>query len=316
MPHAEPTVYRTPEQDRAEFASAFPDKAMAIEAEAQGKRLTSKSESEQALMDAVAEMHEFVRQIGVQPVTVVSLWPIPLYSSGPHVSHLVVPSCPIGQEFVTFKIEAYGTDVQDKGGRFDVKPIMPIVLARDILQQHSKTNTLIREGVVIYMGDHAPNQKNLADINEARKKLVKHMKKLVEDANGQWVRGGKNSNVITDVHRQAAEYLLHYRFLAKKPDWMITAREQQDIVALCLNCGAEPKTKTAVQCAACGYIVNPEQGYINGDVSASTPEGKRALSRLSREKLKSLGISELIEETVEERKLREQAEAKATSKKK
>lgn len=310
-------VHRTPEQDRRQFREAFPGKAGAIEAEIQGKRVTSKSETEQQLLDSVWDMHDLMQRVGVQPATIVNLWPISVYSNGPQVAHHVLPPCPIGEAFSTYVIKSYGTDVQDKGGRFDVKPVLPLDIARDILQQHSKAGTLVREGIVIYMGDHKPNQKNLEDINEARKKFIKHAKRVVEDANGQWVRGGKNSNVINDaVHRPLADYLLHFRFLTKKPDWMLTSRNQEDIVTLCQNCGAEPKSKTAVQCSACGYIVNPEQGYINGDVTASTPEGKRALQRLSREKLKDLGISELIDETVSERKEREQSEAKILGKKK
>src|SRR6185437_4543248 len=140
---AEQSIHRTAQQDRAEFASAFPAQAGAIEAEAQGKRLTSKSESEQLLLDSVYEMHDLMRRIGVKPATVVNLWPVELHSSGPHVDHLNVPACPIGQEFTTFTIASYGTDVVDKGGRYDVKPILPIDLAKDILQQKQKSNTLI-----------------------------------------------------------------------------------------------------------------------------------------------------------------------------
>lgn len=310
----EQAIYRTKEQDRAEFANAFPDKAGAINAQIEGKRITSRSESEQALLDSVYEMHDLMRRIGVQPATVVNLWPVPLHSSGPQVEHLNVPACPIGQEFVTFVIESYGTDVVDRGGRYDVKPVLPIDLAKDILQQKMKSNTLIQHGVVIYMGDHKPNERNLAEINESRKKMVKHMKKLVEDANGQWVRGGRNSNIITDPIRYAAEYLLHHRFLTKKPEWMITARNQEDIIPECPSCGTEP-ARAAFSCRQCGWVLKPDVAYELGAVSASTPDGVRALARLSRERLKELGISELIEQTVDERKAAERGEAKGKGKK-
>jgi hypothetical protein len=326
------------EADRTEAANVLPNLRNQIELQTRGVRATSKSEMEQQLLDDVAEMHQVAADVGIRPATVVSCWPTALHSTGPHVQHHIIPPCPIGQSYVLYTIKGYGipdkdgvmmddpgclqVDNADKGGRFDPKIVLPITMARDILQQHSKSNTVIQHGVVIYMGDHAPNKENLAAINDSREKMIAHMRNQVNQAVTDWVRGGRKSIQVNDNVRLMVEYLTFHRYMTEKerPGFMVVSRNREDIPDKCKNCGTEPE-KDAAQCAKCGYIVNALLAYENGTISLTNdddtpnPVGVRTMARLSRSQLEQLGVSHLVPRTDEERKAAERGAPPKDSKK-
>lgn len=310
---AEKVYVRPTAVDRAEAANVLPGLAGQVAAATRGVRVTSKSEMEQQLLDDVAEMHQTAADIGIRPATVVNLWPVDLHSTGPHVQHHIVPACPIGEAYKLYVIQSYGTDIADKGGRFDPKVVLPITMAKDILQQHDKSNTIIQHGVAIYMGDHVPNKENLAVINATRERMIAHMRKRVDEANQAYVRGGKKAAQISDVDRVIVEYLTFHGYMTDKmrPGWMVTSRNKEEIQVKCKACGTEPE-KGSFQCAKCGWIIDPAVAYEAGAISLTEDDGSpnvagvRTLSRLPREQLEAMGISHHIHRTDEERRVAEQ----------
>jgi CRISPR/Cas system type I-B associated protein Csh2 (Cas7 group RAMP superfamily) len=58
-------------------------------------------------------------------------------------------------------------------------------------------------------------------------------------------------------------------------------------------------------CPNCTYVLDPRAAYEAGDIDVEDV----SLKRLAREVLKEMGISELVEETIEERNKRNRKEA-------
>lgn len=299
----EKVINSNPKVDAMTFAQNFPDLAAQADAVATGKRNTRVSEAQEELLKSIENMHLLMREVGVRPATVINLWPIDIHSTGPITSNFTIPKCPLGQSWSKTVIGSYSTDVVTRtDGKQEVRPIPPIQIAKDILQQHSQNDGWIKGGLVIYMGDHEPNKKNLEDIEAARKSMLAHFRKLVNDANLEFARPDKSGRRnITDIHRIAAEYLLHYKILKERPQWTVETRDEGDVQVMCPACGAEPN-KGAFQCKQCGWIVDPMKAYEVGAIDAKDV----AMTRLTRDQLNVLGISkEIVPETLDERKARE-----------
>ena len=287
---AEKEFVRDPKQDAREFANDFPEAASAVAGMVEGRAAPTggpRSAEERQLLNDVNEVHRVMAQLGPRPASVINLHPFPLKPQGIHNQDIQVPACPLGVAYKQYVIESYAMDIADRGGRFTPRPVTAIDRAKDVLLQNDAHR---RGGVVIYMGDHAPNKKNLDDIEAARAAMVENYRRLYEEGETEWHRTDKSGRRnISDAMRWAAAYLLHYRLIQKAPEWLTRVREAADVAARCPMCKAEPE-KDAVICVKCNYIFKPDVAFELGEITAE----HNSLRRLSREKLDELGLTSVV----------------------
>jgi ribosomal protein S27AE len=105
------------------------------------------------LADVKALFDEVEAAGGVQPATALNMHPWPINATGPHNTGIVLPACPIQDEFIPFTMRTFRRDFADRGGKFKVTAVWPITILRDFARQHESWG-----GIVVYMGDRLPGQ--------------------------------------------------------------------------------------------------------------------------------------------------------------
>src|SRR5215467_4249308 len=190
--------------------------------------------------EGVRRMHQkrkdlvaLMSRLKPSPWTVVNLMPFPLNVNGVLHSHLVgpdgnqVPACPVGQEFTRMVIYDVHYSIKDEGAGMDnldnytPEPWDPSILAQDY-----KNEFITRMGcggVVILEGDRDPNDAEAKPlVAAARMARNRWLLRKVQEAEVEWGdtsgRGRKN---ITELHRKAAEVLLHEKILKNQPVWLL-----------------------------------------------------------------------------------------------
>jgi rubredoxin len=197
----------------------------------------------------------------------------------------------LGQTYSRYVISEYVIDIVDKGGGHGARPLTPISLARDFVDQQKRYE---RGGVFCYLGDHLPGEnpdkrkalEELQMLEKARKELIAYYDKRIQKANSEWVKPNKQGLLnIDDLDRLAARYLMHWKFLKSEPPWLTQLRSEMEVASVCPKCRVEVNVGAA-ECKVCGYVLDPKALYELGEID----EEHHALRRLSRETLDSMGL--------------------------
>jgi ribosomal protein S27AE len=126
------------------------------------------------LTDVKAIFDEVEERGGVQPATALQMHPWPINATGPHNTGIVLPACPLADEFVPFTFKGFRRDFADRGGKFKVTPVWPITILRDFQRQHENWG-----GIVVYLGDRLPGQaKNR--LESTYEKIFSALKKITD----------------------------------------------------------------------------------------------------------------------------------------
>jgi hypothetical protein len=202
------------------------------------------------------------------PASIVNLMPFPLNVNGVLHARLAeaggdqVPACPVGTEYVQKIISDPQWSIRDEGAGMDNVdnytpiPWVPMELAEDYAIEF--LDRMGCGGVVIYEGVEKPKREALEKARLARNRWLL---RKVHEAEADWAdtsgRGRKN---ITEMHRKAAEILLHENILKHQPAWLLVTNTDAPAAVPCPGCGnvTDPK---AVICKDCRYVFKPLEAY-------------------------------------------------------
>ncbi len=225
--------------------------------------------------EAVRRMHqkrneELRRMVRAKwkSASIINLMPFPLNVNGVLHARLAepggdqVPACPVGKEFVQKVINEPQWSIRDEGAGMDNVdnytpiPWLPMELAEDYAVEF--LDRMGCGGVVIYEGAEAPTE---AALQKARTARNRWLLRKVHEAEADWAdtsgRGRKN---ITEMHRKAAEILLHEQILKNQPAWLLVTNTDAERVEPCPGCGLVADSK-AVICKDCRYVYKPLEAY-------------------------------------------------------
>lgn len=265
MPIATPTPEQwrnVADKQKREFGGSF-DQVFSPEAYGEGVRRMHRKRN---------NLEQLMARIKPRPWTVVNLMPFPLNVNGVLHSHLMrsdgnqVPACLPGEDFAHIVISEVLYSIKDEGAGMDnldnynPEPWDPAILAGDY--QHEFVTRMGCGGVVIYEGDQKPDECGQRDaVEKARKARNQWLLRKVQEAEAEWSdssgRGRKN---ITELHRKAAEVLLHDKVLKHQPAWLLATHEVGKAPQPCPGCG-EVAEKNAAICKHCNYVYDPLQAY-------------------------------------------------------
>jgi len=208
-----------------------------------------------------------------KPWSVVNLMPFPLNVNGVLHSHLAnpngvqVPECPVGQDFQHKVIKGVLYSIKDEGAGMDnLDNYTPVAWDPSILAQDYVIEFLTKMGcggVFIYEGDQKPDSlpELKSRLEVARQARNRWLLRKVQEAEADWAdssgRGRKN---ITELHRKAAEILLHEKILKQQPAWLLATNEAGKAPDPCPGCG-EVSDKNAAICKNCRYVYQPLKAY-------------------------------------------------------
>jgi|SRR5579864_218719 len=250
-------------KQQREMGGTF-DKVFSPEGYGEGVRRMHQKRNETAALMA---------RLNPKPWSVINMMPFPLNVNGVLHSHLAkpdgtqVPECAVGSPYVHFVIKEVQYSIKDEGAGMDnLDNYTPMVWDPSILAQDYTNEFLTKMGcggVIIYEGDHAPDTTPglRHKLEEARKARNRWLLRKVQEAEADWGdssgRGRKN---ITDLHRKAAEILLHEKILKQQPAWLLAASESGQAPDPCPGCGEVSDRKASI-CKNCRYVYNPLQAY-------------------------------------------------------
>src|SRR5437588_9091573 len=205
--------------------------------------------------------------------SIVNLMPFPLNVNGVLHARLAgpdgnqVPECPVGKRFVRKVISELQWDVRDEGAGMDnvdnYTPVIwfPMDLAHDYEREF--LDRMGVGGVIIYEGKQEPEGPEFEKMLEnARKARNRWLLRKVQEAEADWAdtsgRGRKN---ITELHRKAAEVLLHDKVLKHQPAWLLAINaEGGETPDPCPGCGAVSDANALI-CKNCSYVHKPIAAY-------------------------------------------------------
>lgn len=258
-------------------------------------------------LDKLVTLDRRLRRQGIRPATILNMNPYMLHVNGVLHSDLDVAPCPKGRPYSMRVIRDYKYDWRDEtDDNWSPVEFVPIVLADEFTEQYRAHG-----GVVVFEGDgERINPLEVPAIvemmKEAEQAQIAFARIKVREANNEWNtpnrQGARN---IDDIHRALA-WLLHDKTGQELPEWIEKIPGQMGLGDPCPRCKTVPKSG-AYACPSCGFIIDPVQAYEMGEITEDNP----AMLRLSRAKLEELGVSELIEENLEERKARVKRDAEA-----
>lgn len=234
------------------------------------------------LADTKALFDQIDQAGGVEPSTLINMHPWQIVSGGPHLMGIVVPPCPIGQPYLQFVQRDIRVDRADKGGRFAISAIWPIMLMRDVVRQHEDWG-----GLVAYMGEARPGEsKGLSrpdailaalldgEKDEGKRELLKRLqaqtkpdtrfasseevKRMMQSAEERqityyrkrcsFVSGAHASDAkiafrqITPNDRLMARWLHNRGIFATLPQWVVEERPDSYKAMTCPKCGKDVET--------------------------------------------------------------------------
>src|SRR5215469_7508946 len=216
---------------------------------------------------------EGVRRMHQKRNETAALMARPLNVNGVLHSHLAspngvqVPECPVGQDFQQKVIKGVLFSIKDEGAGMDnLDNYTPVAWDPSILAQDYVIEFLTKMGcggVFIYEGDQKPDSlpELKSKLEAARQARNRWLLRKVQEAEADWAdssgRGRKN---ITELHRKAAEILLHEKILKQQPAWLLATNEAGKAPDPCPGCG-EVSDKNAAICKNCRYVYQPLKAY-------------------------------------------------------
>src|SRR5215467_1686680 len=251
-------------KQQREMGGTF-DKVFSPEGYGEGVRRMHQKRNETAALMA---------RLSPKPWSVVNLMPFPLNVNGVLHSHLAnpngvqVPECPVGQDFQHKVIKGVLYSIKDEGAGMDnLDNYTPVAWDPSILAQDYVIEFLTKMGcggVFIYEGDEKPDSlpELKSKLEAARQARNRWLLRKVQEAEAEWAdssgRGRKN---ITELHRKAAEILLHEKMLKHQPVWLlVTEAEAGRMPNPCPGCGEVADEKAAI-CKNCRYVYQPLKAY-------------------------------------------------------
>jgi hypothetical protein len=205
--------------------------------------------------------------------SIINLMPFPLNVSGVLHARLAgqdgnqVPACKLGEPYEHFVIKDLHWAIRDEGAGMDnvdnytPVAIVPMELADDYSREF--LDRMGVGGVIVYEGDEKPESKGLKkELEEARRTRNQWLLRKVHEAEADWAdtsgRGRKN---ITDLHRKAAEVLLHDKVLKHQPAWLLALNgDGGELPDPCVGCGEVADPKASI-CKGCGYVFKPVTAF-------------------------------------------------------
>lgn len=250
------------EKQQREFGGSF-DQVFSPEAYGEGVRRMHRKRN---------NLEQLMARIKPRPWSVINLMPFPLNVNGVLHSHLMrsdgnqVPACPPGEAYSQLVISEVLYSIKDEGAGMDnldnynPEPWDPSILAHDY--KHEFVTRMGCGGVVIYEGDEKPETGEKKDaVEKAREARNQWLLRKVQEAEAEWSdssgRGRKN---ITELHRKAAEVLLHDKVLKHQPAWLLATHQSGKAPQPCPGCG-EVAEKNAAVCRHCRYVYDPLMAY-------------------------------------------------------
>lgn len=116
---------------------------------------------------------------GIVPATLLNMHPWKITATGPHNTGIIIPACPIQDEFIPFVQRTMRMDFGDRWGKFKVRPSWPIEIMNDFKRQHYswQGGESPAGGIVVYMGDHLPGQASnrIATANEKLQRIIQRV---------------------------------------------------------------------------------------------------------------------------------------------
>src|SRR5205807_3640266 len=149
----------------------------------------------------------------------------------------------------------------DNVDNYNPVPHAPMDLADDYVKEF--VGRMGMGGVIVYEGRERPDAAELQQkLQEARKARNRWLLRKVQEAEAEWSdtsgRGRKN---ITELHRRAAEVLLHEKILKHQPAWLLATNSEDGLLPdPCPGCGEVSDRKASV-CKACRYVYKPIEAY-------------------------------------------------------
>ncbi len=229
--------------------------------------------------------------------SIINLMPFPLNVNGVLHGRLAgpdgnqVPACEVGKPYARTVIEDPQWAIRDEGAGMDnvdnYTPIafVPMELAEDYV--HEFLDRMGVGGVMVYEGSERPEEKPglQQKLEEARRARNKWLLRKIREAEADWAdtsgRGRKN---ITELHRKAAEVLLHEKILKHQPAWLLAINgEGGEIPEPCPGCGEVADAKASV-CKGCRYVYKPIEAYKAGLIEY----GHIAMDRLTADEWKEV----------------------------
>jgi hypothetical protein len=220
-----------------------------------------------------ANLDALMSRLKPRPWTVVNLMPFPLNVNGVLHSHLAgkdnnqVPACPVGESYAFRVISDVLYSIKDEGAGMDnldnynPEPWDPSLLAKDF--EHEFVTRMGCGGVFAYEGGEEPkNCGKMADVEKARKERNQWLLRKVQEAEAEWSdTSGAGRKNITELHRKAAEVLLHEKVLKNQPAWLLaTNADAEKTAQLCPGCGEASEPGAAI-CKHCRYVFDPLKAY-------------------------------------------------------
>jgi hypothetical protein len=324
MPKQNDAVQLTPAEEREAFSSTFAgvvpdniraldDNGRAMETRIQNGKGTMSERHLKYLTRLMGAERRIIAQ-GFTSATILNSNPYQLKVNSTLIGDIVCAPCPKGRPYsITVIDNIRWTREEGTEGDDMPTPWVPIILAREFEETY-----FLNGGVVIYSGNGLKEDPNIAmqrdksllrnfEAAEARK--LGWMREKIREANNEWNtpnrQGARN---INDIHRACAA-TLHDVTGQELPAWMDKVPGQMGLGEKCPSCSAIPPSE-AVICPGCSFVLQPRKAFDLGIIEVENI----ALARLGRSELETMGISELVEETVEERKARYLEQAKEKSK--
>lgn len=258
----DPQWQQLADKQKREMGGTF-DQVFSQEAYGEGvRRMQRKRQNFDAMM----------ARLKPRPWTVVNLMPFPLNVNGVLHSHLIgkdgnqVPACPVGKSYEHRVITDVLYSIKDEGAGMDnldnynPEPWDPSQLAHDYVREF--VTRMGCGGVIIYEGDELPEKCGQTEnVEKARKNRNQWLLRKVQEGEAEWSdTSGKGRKNITELHRKAAEVLLHDKVLKHQPAWLLATHDIDQAPTPCPGCGEAPDKNAAV-CRHCNYVYNPLKAY-------------------------------------------------------
>jgi len=259
------------------------DQQFQVQAEKQKKEMGGTVDqvfSSQNASEAVRRLHQKrmdeqrrMNNMEWAKVSVVNLMPFPLNVSGVLHGRLAgsdgnqIPACKVGQDYARRVIEDLAWAIRDEGAGMDnvdnYTPVSfaPSELAADYIREF--IHRMGVGGVIVYPGDDEPKESGReAELQQAHMARNQWLLRKVQEAEADWAdssgRGRKN---ITDLHRRAAEVLLHDKVLKHQPAWLLALNSDgSELPDPCPGCGEVADRRAAI-CKSCRYVFKPIAAY-------------------------------------------------------
>lgn len=194
----------------------------------------------------VNELRREQAAIGWEPATVINLNPYPVFALVNYFGSGRL-TCPAATKDGPGKlvIRDYAVDLRDSNGEYVAKPVQPIQIANEFLNQNRHIG-----GVLVVRGKSKPTAEQ---VNAAEERRQRHMRFLVQEASAYYNRTHDIRNV-NSLAKMAAHELHAKGELAVLPEWCNDVANAIVTHRPCPQCAEQIRVE-ARKCRYCGSMV-------------------------------------------------------------